>query len=297
MITVKKGIRPEETRLQGQHVLFVEGKDGDSIDPRALNELFDRSIRIEPLGASYSIKSVAEALFRHHPTYYFLIDRDHHGDDFITQCWRNFPNPETHNLLIWRRHEIENYFLEPQYLSKSDFCRVARSGLEQKILQFATTRLFLDAANHAVTSIREELKRNWIEKFKNPTEFPNKEAALQKLTTANEFDKHSKNTARTVSTDEVKRRFRECLAAMTDGQTEIDFGVGNWLHMVQGKKILAQIIHSDCFKVQAADGTSVSGKEKINVVVKNLLQKDPGAQPPDFIELKNLIEKRIAGTL
>ncbi len=119
MIGVKRGIRPEEVRLQGQHVLFVEGEGGDSVDPTVLNELFEQRIRIEPLGSSYFVRSVAEALFSCHPTYYFLIDRDHYADEYVDRCWNSFPDPEKHNLLVWRRREIENYFLEPEYLGKS----------------------------------------------------------------------------------------------------------------------------------------------------------------------------------
>lgn len=62
MINVTTGIRAEEVRLQGQHVLFVEG-------------------------------------------------RDHHKHDFVEGCWKNFPDPDTDHLLVWRCREIENYFL------------------------------------------------------------------------------------------------------------------------------------------------------------------------------------------
>lgn len=295
MIRVKPGIRSEEIRFQSQHVLFVEGEDGDSIDPGVLRELIDPAVRIEPLGPSYSIKSVAQALFPYHPTYYFLIDRDHHSDDFIDLCWKNFPNPDTHNLLVWRRHEIENYFLEPEYLIQSNFCRGSLDELKQKVLQCANERLFLDAANHVVTSLREELKKTWIQKFKNPADFPDKKASLQKLLNATEFAQHCKDVEQTVSAGEVERRFHECLGSMTGGQNEITFGAGNWLHMIQGKKVFAQIIHSNSFQAKATDGTFVTGREKINAVVKDLLQKDPDIQPADFLALKKLIEKRING--
>lgn len=79
---VNTGIRSEEVRLQGQHVLFVEGSDGESVDPKVLNELFSNGIRIEPLGPSFSVRSVAEALQPYHPTYYFLIDRDHYDSSY-----------------------------------------------------------------------------------------------------------------------------------------------------------------------------------------------------------------------
>ncbi|MYA37127.1 MAG: hypothetical protein F4030_12850 [Gammaproteobacteria bacterium] len=295
MISANTGIRAEEVRFQSQHVLFVEGKDQNSIDPEVLKELFNRNIRIETLGPSYSVRSVAEALHIHHPTYYFLIDRDHHDDNFVDRCWNNFPDTNTHNLLIWRRREIENYFLEPEYLFHSKHCRVSEGELERMILQFANERLYLDAANYVVISIREELKRNWIQIFSNPEDFSDKESALQKLIGASEFDQHRENVNQKVSADEVIRLFQEYLEIMAGGQEQISIGIGNWLHMIQGKKILAQVIHSNCFQVRASDGTQVTGKEKINEVVKSLLRVDPSILPTDFVDLKELIDTRIDG--
>lgn len=295
MITIKTGIRAEEVRRQGQHVLFVEGKDRNAIDPKVLNELLGQVIRIEPLGPSYSVRSVAEALHVHHPTYYFLIDRDHHNNDYVDNCWNNFPNPDTHNLLIWRRREIENYFLEPEYLFQSHYCQVSQDELSRQVLHFANERLFLDTANHVVTSIREELKRNWIKKFTNLAEFSSKETALQKLRSANEFDQHLTNVGQKVSETEVERRFHEHLELMTGGQVRLTLGVGDWLHMIQGKKVLAQVINSSCFRVESTDGSLLQSRDKINEVVKNLLQKDSSIQPDDFVRLKQLIDSRING--
>ncbi len=292
MIRVKTGIRSEEVRRQNQHVLFVEGKDEDAVDPKALNELFEWRIRIEPLGPSYSVRSVAEALFRCHPTYYFLIDRDHYEDEYIDRCWNNFPDPETHNLLIWRRREIENYFLEPEYLVQSEFCAVGQDELKRKILQCAGERVFLDAANQVVTSIREEFKQTGIRNFTNPADFSSKEAALRKLKSVGEFNSYCTVVAQKISVVELERRFQECLAVMTGGQDQIIFGAGKWLHMIRGKKILAQVVNSNCFQVRAADGTLIDGREKINEIVKGLLKKERSAQPDDFIALKTLIETR-----
>ena len=289
MLSVKTGISSEE--VLHQHVLFVEGNDANALDPTVLKELFDPPLRIESLGASFSVKSVAEALHPHHPTYYFLIDRDHHDNDFVNRCWNNFPNPDTYNLLIWRRREIENYFLEPDYLVQSQFCQVGKDELEQQILQFANKRLFLDAANHVIISIREELKRNWIEKFSNPDEFSSKEMALEKLKDANEFEQHRTNVENRVSVEEVERRFCECLAAMTSDQEQLAYDQGDWLDMVGGKKILSEVINSGSFHVITSDGTALQGREKINEVVKDLLRKDE--QPADFVELKRLIIRRI----
>lgn len=296
MIAVKKGIRATEVRFSRQHVLFVEGRDKEAIDPKVLDEFFEGNIQIEPLGPSFSVRSVAEALYTHHPTYYFLIDRDHYDDAFIERCWKNFPNPDTHNLLVWRRREIENYFLEPAYLFQSRYCKVSQGELEKKILQFTNERLFLDVANYVITSIREELKRTWIEHFSNPAEFSSKEKALLKLKNATEFDQYRTKVAQKVSTDEVERRFHKYLDEMTGDEARLVLGQGKWLDMIKGKKVLAQVVSSGDFQVLTTDGTPLDGRAKINEVVKDILRKDVSIQPEDFLILKQLINARLSDT-
>lgn len=296
MIAVKKGIRAAEVRFSRQHVLFVEGRDKDSVDPKVLDEFFEGNIQIEPLGPSFSVRSVAEALYTHHPTYYFLIDRDHHNDDFVERCWKNFPDPDTHNLLVWRRREIENYFLEPAYLFQSQYCQVSQDELERKIMRFANERLFLDVANHVITSVREELKRTWIEHFSNPSEFSSREKALLKLKNAAEFSQYRTKVDQKVSTDEVERRFHEYLEEMTGAEPKLVQGQGKWLDMIKGKKVLAQVVSSGDFQVFTTDGTPLKGRAKINEVVKDILRKDVSIQPEDFLILKQLINARVSET-
>lgn len=294
MINVRHDVRSEEVRNDAGHVLFIEGASQDAIDPKVLNSLFSSQLRIEPLGPSFSVKSVAEALHPHHPTYYFLIDRDHHDDDFVERYWENFPDPETHNLLMWKRREIENYFLEPEYLVSSMYCKVNEAELGRKVLQFANDRLFLDVVNYVVITIREELKKNWIEKFSNPGDFTTKESALSKLLEANEFEERRKNVKQMTSTKEVKSRFEGFLDRMTGGKQEkLDFGQGDWLRMIQGKKVLSQVINSNCFEVIANDGSYLTGKEKLNTVVKDLLGQNQIPQPQDFMTLRDLITSKI----
>jgi hypothetical protein len=242
MIRIDKGIHPEEIRQNGRHVLFVEGRGKDSLDPQIVGELFDGMIRIEPLGASFSVKSVAEALHPFHPTYYFLIDRDHHDDDFINQCWDNFPDERTHNLLIWKYREIENYFLEPDYLVYSDFLKVSKKVLANKIKQLCQERLYLDAANHVIVSIREELKRNWIQKFTNPSDFDSREQAVGNLRAVNEFETFKNSVAAKVDPDDVERRFDYILNKMTQGIDPLEFGTGNSFYYIKpGQSITASI--------------------------------------------------------
>ena len=84
------------------------------------------------------------------------------------------------------------------------------------------------------------------------------------------------------------------LVRMTGGQDEIAFGTGEWLHLIQGKKVLARIVNSECFNVAMTDGNSLMGREKLNEVVKDLLMKKAAVQPDDFIALKDLIDRRIS---
>ncbi|MDM8522962.1 hypothetical protein QUF80_06270 [Desulfococcaceae bacterium HSG8] len=293
MIQVAKGIRPEEVRQRSRHVLFVEGSGSDSFDPRIIGELFNGMIRIEPLGASYSVKSVAEALHPFHPTYYFLVDRDHHhDDDIVNHYWDNFPDPKTHNLLVWKYQEIENYFLEPDYLVYSDFLVLGRNALEDKIRLLCQQRLYLDVANHVIVSIREELKKNWIQKFTNPAEFSTRDQALIKLHNTDAFETFKSDVA--IDKDDIERRFDDILNIMTNGSEQLEFGKGKWLEMIQGKKVFSQVINSNCFRVKNLEGNLLQGKDKINQVAKNLLRKEIAKQPDDFQKLKTLVEDRLS---
>ena len=296
MTTVKNKPRSGETRFKGEHILFVEGSDENAIDPKVLNILFDmQSIKIMPLGSSSSISSVAKALFRYHPKYYFLIDRDHHEESFVDQCWKNFPNAKTYNLLVWRRREIENYFLDPKYLFQSRFFIGKKADLNKEVLRCASNRLFLDVANYVVISIREKLKEKWIKKFSNPNQFENQESALEKIKSENKFYSHKENVNNTITEEEIERRFTEHLLFMTGGEKKLKLGVGEWLKMIQGKKVLTQVINSQCFEVKTTNGNKLSGSKKLHEIVKDLLKNDKNKKPDDFVKLKKLINARIMG--
>ncbi len=291
---VTAGVRSEEVRQNGAHVLFVEGHGEESFDVQIITELFNRELRVETLGPSFSIKSVAQALYPFHPKYYFLIDRDHHHDDkTINKCWKNFPDPETQNLLIWKYRELENYFLEPDYLMRSENRRVGRSDLEDKIKTFCQERLYLDAANYVITSIREGLKKNWVQIFTNPNEFGSRTQALERLHNTGAFNTFKDEVANVIGQGEIERRFDETLNKMTNGSEQLEFGNGRWLEMIQGKKVFSQLVDSECFQVEDSGGNYLQGREKVKQVAKSLLRLDITKQPEDFQELKRLIEKRL----
>ena len=295
IITGKAFVRSGAVRLGGEHILFVEGERDDSIDPKILRELFDNKISVEPLGPSFHIESVAQALFPYHPCYYFLIDRDHYRDDsYIQKCWEDFPDPGKSNLLVWRKKEIENYFLDPEYLSCSTFLNVSKDELERKILDISKKRLFFDVANYVIVSIRSKLKKNWIKIFTNPDDFTDKDSALDLLVNRDEFRQHRSNVSSLISPDKIQNLFNEYLDMMTGGQDEILFGAGKWLEMIAGKKVFSQVINSECFNVQDDSGDYMTGEDGLDAIARDLLRKDENVLPPDFRELRNLIRERVS---
>ena len=295
MVQIRTGTRSEEVRAGGEHVLFVEGSEDGSLDQAALGALLNRSLRIEPMGPSYSVRSAAQALSRHHPRYYFLIDRDHYDDDFVERCWQNFPDSETNNLIVWRRREIENYFLDPLFLVESAYCHANENDLMTSLIRAAQERLFLDVVNYVISSIREEQKSTWIEHFSNPADFASKSDAVGHLTSANAFGERSRSVSSMVSKGELTDRFENGLTMMTGGGEHLAYGRGRWIEMIRGKKVFPQVLNSCRFEVEDASGLQLTGNEKAREVVKDLAAKDVESRPADFVDLQRLIADRLRG--
>ena len=55
MIQVRRGIRAEEVRAGGEHVLFVEGSEDSSLDQATLRALLSGILRIETMRPADSI--------------------------------------------------------------------------------------------------------------------------------------------------------------------------------------------------------------------------------------------------
>lgn len=69
MVTVKTGASSQDVLQGAKHVLFVEGTK----DVAVLEKLLSPKLRVEPLGPSFSVRSVAKALRKFHPEYWFII--------------------------------------------------------------------------------------------------------------------------------------------------------------------------------------------------------------------------------
>lgn len=298
MVKISHPEHPEEARQSAKHTLYVEGSNDESFDPTMLTILLPQ-IRVQPLGSSFHIRSAAEALYQDHPFYYFLIDRDHYNDRFVNDCWDNFPDPNKSNLLIWRRREFENYFLDLDYLMRSQYLEKSlkcnEAGLREKIVSLCTKRIYMDTVNRVLVSIREEQKQTWIKPFSNPSEFTTANASLGKLLNKPELVQRKDSICDNLEKESLKTRFYEYLEEATEGIVPLVYGKGRWLELLKGKPILKEIINS-CFKVIDTNGEPVQGKDKIKIVIKDLLKKELKDQPKDFQQLHGLIDERISSS-
>lgn len=297
MIRVDIGGSPDRVRQgRARHKLFVEGSDRDVIDVEALKVLLPM-VDIEAMGPSFHLKSVATALHPSHPDYYFLIDRDHHDNRTVEDSWRNFPDHSKSNLLIWRKKELENYFLDPDYLQKSQWIKpeyskeVGRELLKRKIVDLANSRLFMEVANRVIVTIREGQKQNWIEMFTNPADFPDAIKAKERLLGKVEFKDRRERVSSSLTNEAIVGWFEKSLAEISGGVIPLRFGCGGWLDLISGKEILRQITNG-CFQVTDAAGAVVQGDEKHLEVIKDLMRLEILEQPKDFRELHGLIDRR-----
>ncbi len=299
MVKIKKNPDTHEIQQKASHILFVEGETLDSLDPKVFDSLLgDTGIGIRPLGPCRYVQSASEALHRLNPNFYFIIDRDHRDEAYVNKLWANFPDPETYNLLVWRRRELENYFIIPEYIIKSDYFDSGKyrvSDVRKTIIKEAGRRIYFDAANLVISEVREKLKSKWIEFFKPSENIKTFESAKTKLTNHPAIRTKLNSTRQVLSLKNLETRLDAISTEMLGGKTKPEFGHGTWQIMIKGKPIFPVLV-TKYFKVKDNSGKDVQGKRKQVEVVKDLLRKPLKDQPNDFIELHRLILDRMSNS-
>ena len=283
-------IRSDTVSFGAGRILFVEGKD-DSFDVRVLRQILP--IEVKPLGASFALKGAAEAFAAVCPTYFFVIDRDHVDDDEVERHWQNFPKADTPNLLIWRKKELENYFLDPSFLMQSEWFDSRRSAddLKKIILRSARRIIYMAAANLVIEKVRETLKRKWIEQFTCENEFPNAEVAKGLLLSRNEFSDQKMRFSDTVRPDAIGRSFDETLRILTGGHEPLEWGCGRWLDLLPAKDMLNAVVQSSCFRVKGKRSNCLTGEEKKQAIIESLVRQG-NRLPDDFTKLCEILNTR-----
>lgn len=280
---------PENIKFR-PHTLFVEGAK-KSLDPTILGALLrDLDIFIEPLGSSAGIKGAAHALRPSHPRYYFLIDRDHRDEQEVEKSWKTFRGPAADNLLIWRKRELENYFLDPEYLKRSPALKCSETTLKEEILSLSSHRVYFEIANLVIAKIREEQQKGWIKTFPKNQGFETREKALARLKNLEGLKGTGKKIGEKVAENFVEREFNRVVKTLLDGAQKPQWGRGIWLQMIKGSEILPTVLNK-YFQKKGPDQ-----KEQRREITRQLLMDLPLAdQPSDFQELHRLIEERVKG--
>ena len=292
----KRGAAVEDVLQSAKHTLFVEGKNNQAFDPIVMKELLSNNglgrITVQSIGHCDNVRSAAQALFYHHPSYYFLIDCDDNDDSTVEKSWNSFPDLSQHNLLIWKKRELENYFIEPTYLSNSQFLKTNLNDLKARILGECNQRIFIDAANFTILDLNKKITKKLRCNFSDFSKFKCKEDGEQALEQLTEMELKKNEIDEILTVDFVKQIYFEMLQKLSGGTFPLQYDCGTWLEQLSGKEIMNNIMNQ-CFQVQDRNDKYLQGKEKTKQVVKELLALPLNQQPTDFQNLVDLLQRRI----
>lgn len=289
MIEHKRGFASSEVEQGSSRVLFVEG-EANSLDYILMSRVFT-DVKVRAIGPSSNIKAAARAFSNVHPSYFFVVDRDHQEDSIVEETWNKFKAGES-NLVIWRKKEIENYFLNPTMLCLSEFILegVTEEHIRERIEAYAKANIYMFAANRVIIRLREELKHQWIELYDKKEDFPDKEAALYKLMHNDKIQNKPTEVKGLFST--IEALLESELDFMVGEDGDLQWGKGKWLELMPGKKILHELLNdTKLFIVSGNGGRKVEGNRKRQEILARLLSK-PENWPDDFVQLKNIIGAR-----
>lgn len=226
----QRGAAVEDVLQNAKHTLFVEGKDNQAFDPIVMKELLSNNslqMTVKPMGFSDNVRSAAQALISHHPSYYFLIDRDDNDDLTVEKSWNSFPDSSQHNLLIWKKRELENYFIEPIYLSNSLFLKenISVDDLRERIVAECNQRIFIDAANFTILHLNKKITKKLGYSFSDFNQFKCKEDGEQKLeeVLTTEIASKKNEIDEILTIDIVKQIYFEFVQELSSGTLPILF--------------------------------------------------------------------------
>jgi hypothetical protein len=122
--------------------------------------------------------------------------------------------------------------------------------------------------------------------------FRNDMSNIKPLINMSELTRQQDKRSELVNISKLCELFNEILDKFAGQQETLDFGCGQWLQLMRGKKVLPSIIHH-CFKVTDARGKLLQGPEKLTEVLKVLVRQPLEQQPEDFQRLHHLRWRKI----
>jgi hypothetical protein len=294
MLTIRTGASSQEVLQGARHVLFVEGTR-DGLDVTVLHELLTPKLRVEPLGASFSVRSVAAALHEFHPQYWFVIDRDHWDDAIVDDSWNSFPDPNKDNLLIWRRKELESYFLEPAWVCKSKYLKPEKTAdaLERWLAAEATKVLWLESANRVLIAKRNRVKQCPGELLTaSEVQGCTRDQVVDTLVSSPLLASLASATAAELAEEQVRSAFDEEVERLSGGMIPLVWGQGRWRDLVSAKALFRTMVNQ-WFQVldQSKGGNArLTGRAAERAVAVDLLKNHQDTLPADFAEMKTILD-------
>jgi len=294
MLTIETGAAAQAVLQGAQHVLFVEGtKDG--LDVTVLGELVSPKLRVQPLGSSFSVRSAATALHVFHPEYWFVIDRDDWDEGVVEASWAHFPDPAYDNLLIWRRKEVESYFLEPDWLARSAYWKptASASELREWIAAQASASVWFAAANRVLVSRRNLVKRSPGPLLSEGQAHGRNASEVEELLVAAPLLQGLRDTVSSGVTEvEVRSAYHKECALLTGGVFPLQFGSGTWRELMPAKAMFRGIVNQ-WMRVpdQSRPGNArLTGRAAERAVAVDLLKNHHEYAPADLLKLRALLE-------
>lgn len=249
--------------------------------PRALGNRFGA-----PSGPNFSTR-IPEAP---------IIDRDDWTDEVVEASWKSFPDPTCDNLLIWRRKELESYFLEPEWVCESRYVQssVTPERLQEWLASEADKRLLFEAVNRVLIKTRNAIKRGGppLPSF-NGFDGLDEEQVLQKVLRSPLLEHLGTVVEVEVSEARIRAAFAEEVRLLSGGSRPLTWGTGRWRDLASGKPLFRAMVNRWFFvpDLQMGGGARLTGRDAEYAVALELLSLRQGAMPADFSELRSVLDR------
>lgn len=284
-VNATRGVSQYRVNSGAGRRLFVEGELDEVVMRTLLKDVLD----VVRLNGSRSLKRAAVAFRDVEPGYYFLVDRDHLSDEKVEQTWTSFLTGNS-NVVYWRRKEIENYFLEPAWLAQSSKLEAGfhESDIQKIIQEFADSYKYFFAANRAYSRVKANFYNTGLQDcipYKDDYK-DDEQAVLQALKDIN-FYEPTKSILEAAEWTNIYELYKVELGKYSgaEGANTLEWGRGEWLNLMPGKRILNHLIcNSGCFH----QGSNV--KEVIQDLVRATV-KDSLPVPADFTDIHSFFAK------
>ena len=268
--------------------IFVEGLFDFKVLEILLSNI-DKNIEIKHLGSVNFVITAAKAFKDVHPEYIYIIDRDYRDDKEVNQSWSDFKTGKS-SYIIWRKRELENYFIDPKYLINCKYLKREYQNIDKLsklILKKANEIIFHSAAEIMLQRQYNLAKNVYSDKLKFK-DFETKESALKSLEKMQKIVLTLlKNKSDYLKKDFLINKYKSTLNNFYGDKCELDFGNGSWIELIDGKKILSAFMEN-CME------NYKRGKEPEFNIIRSVIRKNEKNKPNDFTELKKLIRAKVS---